>query len=59
MSSKQIAFTRQYVPNVIVEMPVMPDGFAEMKEILPELDHLQISGINLLEFCFPLSNAEE
>lgn len=56
---KQIALARQYIPNVMVEMPVLPGMLAEMKEILLELDRLQISGINLLEFCFPLNNAEE
>jgi uncharacterized protein len=56
---KQIALARQYIPNVMVEMPVLPGALAEMKEILLDLDRLHISGINLLEFCFPLNNAAE
>lgn len=55
----QIALAREYIPNVMVEMPVLPGALDEMKEILLELDRLRISGINLLEFCFPLNNAEE
>jgi pyruvate formate-lyase activating enzyme-like uncharacterized protein len=53
-----IALSREYVPNVMVEMPVLPDTVAEMKDVLVELDRMQIFGINLLEFCFPLNNVE-
>jgi uncharacterized protein len=54
----QIALAREYIPNVMVEMPVLPGTVDEMKEVLLELDQLGIYGINLLEFCFPLNNAE-
>jgi pyruvate formate-lyase activating enzyme-like uncharacterized protein len=54
----QIALAREYIPNVMVEMPVLPGTLEEMKEVLLELDQLGIYGINLLEFCFPLNNAE-
>jgi pyruvate formate-lyase activating enzyme-like uncharacterized protein len=54
----QITLAREYIPNVMVEMPVLPGTFEEMKEVLLELDRLGIYGINLLEFCFPLNNAE-
>ena len=53
-----IALAREYIPNVMVEMPVMPGTLAEMKDVLIELDRLGIFGINLLELCFPLNNAE-
>lgn len=56
---RQIALAQQYIPNVMVEMPVLPDAMNAMKQILTDLDHLQIFGINLLEFCFPLNNAAE
>ena len=55
----QIALAREYISNVMVEMPVIPDTFNEMKDVLLELDRLGIYGINLLEFCFPLNNAQE
>jgi uncharacterized protein len=55
----RIALAREYIPNVMVEMPVLPDTFDEMKDVLLELDSLGIFGINLLEFCFPLNNVDE
>ena len=55
---EQIALAKAYVPNVMVEMPVVPGALAEMKQVLLELDRLEVFGINLLEFCFPLTNAE-
>ncbi|MBU2611428.1 MAG: radical SAM protein [Chloroflexi bacterium] len=54
----QIALAREYIPHVMVEMPVLPGRLEEMKEVLTELERLEIFGINLLEFCFPLHNAE-
>lgn len=54
----RIALAREYIPNVMVEMPVLPNTLDEMKNVLRELDSLGIFGINLLEFCFPLNNAE-
>ncbi|MFZ5857934.1 MAG: radical SAM protein [Chloroflexota bacterium] len=51
-----IALAMKYVPNVMVEMPVLPDTLDEMKDVLLRLDALGIFGINLLEFCFPLNN---
>ena len=54
----QIALALEYIPQVMVEMPVLPGTLEEMKAILTELDRLKIFGINLLEFCFPYNNAE-
>lgn len=54
----KIALAREYIPNVMVEMPVMPNTLEEMKDVLLELDRLEIFGVNLLELCFPLKNAE-
>jgi pyruvate formate-lyase activating enzyme-like uncharacterized protein len=53
-----IALAKKYIPNVMVEMPVLPDTLEEMKDVLLRLDALGIFGINLLEFCFPLNNPE-
>ena len=55
----QIAMSREYIPNVMVEMPVLPNTLEQMKEVLNKLENLGIFGINLLEFCFPFHNAEE
>jgi pyruvate formate-lyase activating enzyme-like uncharacterized protein len=54
----RIAMAKDYIPNVMVEMPVLPDTLEEMKTLLDELDRLGLYSINLLEFCYPLNNAE-
>jgi len=55
----RIAMSKAYIPNVMVEMPVLPDNLEQMKDLLLRLDALEIAGVNLLEFCFPLHNAQE
>ena len=54
----RIRLAAAYIPHVLVEMPVLPNSFEEMKEILVSLDQAGIFGINLLEFCFPFHNAD-
>ena len=54
----RIELAREYIPSVMVEMPVLPGTLDEMTDVLLELDRLGIFGINLLEFCFPLNNVE-
>ena len=54
----QITLAREYIPNVMVEMPVLPGALEEMKVVLTKLDGLDVFGINLLEFCFPYHNAD-
>ena len=56
---KRIELARQYIPQVMVEMPVPPGTQDEMRALLLELNRIGIFSINLLEFCFPLFNAEE
>ncbi len=53
----RIALAKQYIPTVMVEMPILPGTLAEMKEVLLELERLQIHSINLLEFCYPFTQA--
>lgn len=55
---ERIALAREYIPTVMVEMPILPDSVQVMQDILLELDELQIHSINLLEFCYPLVNAD-
>lgn len=55
----KIKRSREFIPHVMVEMPVIPGELDLMKRLLIELDRIGIKGINLLEFCFPLSNGEE
>lgn len=56
---QRLALAKKYISDVMVEMPVIPGTLNEMKELLLELNRLEISGINLLELCFPFNNAEE
>lgn len=54
---ERIALAARSIPQVMVEMPILPGSLDEMKDILTELDRIGIFGINLLEFCYPLTNA--
>ncbi len=56
---ERIALAKQYIPQVMVEMPVLPDTLETMKDILLELDRLEIHSVNLLELCYPYWNAAE
>ncbi|MBC5582961.1 radical SAM protein [Eggerthella sp. NSJ-70] len=40
---------------VAVEMPVFPDSFEYMRDLMVELDRRGVDSINLLEFCFPFT----
>lgn len=55
---QKIKLAKNFIPDVLVEMPVIPGTEKEMKELLLALEDIGIFGINLLEFCFPLGNAE-
>lgn len=55
---QNMALAKDYIPRVMVEMPVMPEAETEMSEVLSRLEELGIYGINLLELCFPYHNAE-
>lgn len=59
LTYRNIALARDYIPYVMVEMPVLPRTFEEMKTILLTLEDLGVYSINLLELCFPLNNAAE
>lgn len=47
------------IPDVVIELPVIPGTLEWMKRLMRRADALGVRGINLLEFCFPLHNAEE
>ena len=55
---RNMALAKEYIPRVMVEMPVMPDAEEEMAALLARLEEMGIYGINLLELCFPYHNAE-
>ena len=48
-----------YIPDVMVEMPIIPGTMDSMKEWFLRFQENGIKGINLLEFCFPFCNWEE
>lgn len=54
----RIALAKNHIPVVMVEMPVLPGTFEVMKDVLIELDRLGVTSINLLEFCYPLNQAQ-
>lgn len=57
-----LANIEQAVPligDVVIEMPVIPGTLEEMKALMMRVDAMGVRGMNLLEFCFPLHNAEE
>ena len=47
------------LPNVVIEMPVIPGSADEMKSLMRRADAIGVKGMNLLELCFPLHNSEE
>jgi pyruvate formate-lyase activating enzyme-like uncharacterized protein len=55
---ERVALAQQYIPRVMIEMPVLPGTLETMKDVLLELERLKLYSINLLEFCFPLGNAD-
>jgi uncharacterized protein len=55
----RIRLAKDYIPNVMVEMPVLPGTLEIMQGVLDELDELGVFGINLLEFCYPYGDPQE
>jgi len=52
----QLKLAKDYIPSVMVEMPIIPGTDEEMKQLLLDLEEIGIFGINLLEFCYPLKD---
>ena len=49
----------RYIDDVMVEMPIIPNSKERMQELMSAFDEIGISGMNLLEFCFPFANWDE
>lgn len=47
------------LPDVVIEMPVIPGSIGEMRDTIRRADDIGVRGMNLLELCFPLRNAKE
>jgi pyruvate formate-lyase activating enzyme-like uncharacterized protein len=56
---EKIILAKKYIPEVVVEMPIIPGTLADMKDLLNILNRNKITGINLLEFLFPWINPNE
>lgn len=54
-----IAKAVEYIPRVMVEMPIVPGSLEKMKELMVKLDEAKIFGINILEFLYPWINGSE
>lgn len=48
-----------YIPDVVVEMPIIPGTKDSMKEWMLRFEGNGIKGMNLLEFCFPFHSWDE
>ncbi|MGN0072748.1 MAG: radical SAM protein [Coriobacteriales bacterium] len=48
-----------YIPDVVVEMPIIPGTKESMKEWMLRFEENGIKGMNLLEFCFPFHSWDE
>lgn len=53
---RRMELTKRYIPQVMVEMPVIPGTEDEMRDLLRGMDDLGIFGINLLEFGYPMGD---
>ena len=56
---ERIKMAKDMIPQVMVEMPILPGTLDTMKDVLVKLDDLGLYSINLLELCFPRNNVEE
>ncbi|WP_370520335.1 radical SAM protein [Enterorhabdus sp. P55] len=54
-----LALAREVIPDVMVEMPVIPGTEDALRALLRGMDSLGLFGINLLEFCYPYGDWEE
>jgi pyruvate formate-lyase activating enzyme-like uncharacterized protein len=55
---ERIALAKEYIPVVMVEMPILPGTFEAMKDVLVELDRLGVASLNLLELCYPFNQTQ-
>ncbi len=53
---RRLAMAKQFIPDVMVEMPVAPDMLEEMKGLLLGMNAIGAFGINLLEFGYPMGD---
>ena len=54
-----MALAREFIPDVVVEMPIIPGTDDLMRRLMERFSEIGIRGMNLLEFCFPFHNWDE
>ncbi len=54
-----MALAKRYIPDVVVEMPVLPGTEEVMKGWMRRFSEIGITGMNMLEFCFPFHSWAE
>lgn len=57
--ARTLSLAKRFIPQVTVEMPVLPDSFNTMKPLLDLLNQAQIFSVNLLEYLFPWQKAAD
>lgn len=53
---ERMAWAREVIPTIMVEMPVIPGTEIFMERLLVRLDGLGVDGVNLLEFAYAMWN---
>ena len=53
-----MALAKEFIPCVMVEMPIIPGTEEEMHILLRRFDQIGVYSVNLLEFAYPLWNWE-
>ena len=56
---ENMELAKRYIPDVVVEMPIIPGTEDVMHHLFDRFAAIGIRGINMLEFCFPFHNWEE
>lgn len=56
---RRVRLAKRFVPDVMVEMPVVPGTGEAMRRLLCGLDEAGAFGVNLLEFGFPMTDWSE
>ena len=58
-AARRCGAAARFIPQVMVEMPVIPGTDAAMRSLLRELDAADVFGVNLLEFGYPMGAWDE
>ena len=56
---EKLKIAKAVIPDVMVEMPVIPGTESSMRKLLRAMDEIGVFGINLLEFCYPYTDWDE